>query len=180
MNDREELIQEKIKEQEFIEMMQLRGAKQVVWDILTKDKGYLPNDIEIEPRFKLNVSDCEAEVSIDFIVNLHGRSFAVIRCANAGLDSWERYITAFARAIKDYQIPYAVVTDGNEARIIDVINGAIIGETLKGFFTRRDALEISENYQKTTCSEKRRKMEKRIIYAFEGIKCPTIKTEPPV
>src|SRR3972149_7171850 len=150
MDDREELIRGKIKEQEFIEMMQLRGAKHDVWEMLTKDKGYLPNEIEVDPRFKLILSNCEAEVGIDFIINLSLISFAVIRCVNAGLDSWERYVTAFARAIKDYQIPYAIITDGNEARIIDVVNGSLVGETLKGFFARKEALEILKNYQKTT------------------------------
>lgn len=158
-------------------MMQLRGVKQIVWDKLINEKFYKPEEIDIEPQYALKLEGCEAKVSIDFVINFPPASFAVIKCANSGLESWERYVTAFARAVKDYQIPYAMVTNGDEARIIDIVTGLLTGKTMQEFYDRQKALEIMNNFKKIPCSDHRTEKEKRIVYAFENIKCPTSKKE---
>lgn len=175
MENREKMIEEKIKEEDFLDMMQLRGVNLMVWEKLTKEKGFNPKEIENNPQIEIALSDCKATVSIDFILNLSSTSFAVIKCANSALESWERYLTAFARATKDYQIPYAMVTNGNEARIIDIIAGAKIGDSIQEFFTLEEALNVMKKFKKIPCPISRLEKEKRIIYAFEGIKCQTIK-----
>jgi hypothetical protein len=174
LEDREKLIQERIREEEHIEMMQLKGVKQTVWEILTKEKKFNPDEIEIDPEFKLTLSDREFTVGVDFIVNCPSASFMVIRCATA-IESWERYVISFARVIKDYQIPYAVVTDGDKARIIDVLKGSLVSESMSGLFNRQEALEKMMDFKKTPCPSNRLEREKRIVYAFEGIKCPVQK-----
>jgi hypothetical protein len=177
MEDREKMIEEKIKEEDFLDMMQLRGVKLIVWEKLTKEKGFNPKEIENDPQIEIALSDCKVTVSIDFIINLSSTSFSVIKCTNSGLESWERYLTAFARAAKDYQIPYAMVTNGDEARIIDIIAGTKIGDSMQEFFTLEEALNVMKKFKKIPCPINRLEKEKRIIYAFEGIKCPT--TNPP-
>jgi hypothetical protein len=172
MKEREKMIHEKIKEEDFLEMVQLRGVKQVVWTILTEAKGFDPEEIEIEPKFELALSDCEGTVGIDFVINLPAGTFAVIRCANSGLEFWERYVTAFGRAVKDYQIPFAMVTNGDDAKIISVLSGALVGEKMTDFYTRQEAMNIMKDFKKVPCPEKTLEKAKRIIYAFEGIKCP--------
>jgi hypothetical protein len=175
MEDREKLIREKIKEEELIDMMQLRGINQLVWEILTKEKGFNPEEIETNPEFRLQLSNCEANVSVDFIINISSVSFMVIRSVSTAIESWERYIVAFARAVKDYQIPYAAVTDGENFRIYDVLSGSLLPEFTKGLFNRQEALNIMKDFQKIPCPANRQEKEKRIVYAFEGIKCPTNK-----
>jgi hypothetical protein len=174
LEDREKLIHERIKKEEYIEIVHLEGVKQKVWEILTKGKKFNPDEIEIDPEFKLTLRDCEFAVSVDFIVNCPSASFMVIRCATA-MESWERYVISFARVIKDYQIPYAVVTDGDKARIIDVLTGSLVSESLSGLFNRQEALEKMMDFKKTPCPSNRLEREKRIVYAFEGIKCPVRK-----
>jgi hypothetical protein len=175
MEKRQKIILEKIEEEDFVELMQLRGVKQIVYDKLIKEKGFYEDEIAIEPRFGLAFNDCEATVSMDFIISLLSTSFAVIRCANSGLEFWERYVTAFARAVKDYQIPFAMVTNGYESKIIDVLSGTSEGEDMEHFYTRRQAVIIMKDFKRIPCPEKRLERERRIIYAFEDIKRPTIK-----
>jgi len=175
MEDREKLIREKIKEEELIDMMQLRGINQMLWEMLTKEKGFNPEEIEVNPEFRLQLSNCEANVSVDFIINISSVSFMVIRSVSTAIESWERYIVAFARAVKDYQIPYAAVTDGENFRIYDVISGSLLPEFTKGLFNRQEALNLTKDFQKIPCPADRQEKEKRIVYAFEGIKCPTKK-----
>lgn len=175
MEDREKLIQEKIAEKESFEMMQLMGVKHIVYEILTKEKGFYPEEIQIDPQFRLVLSTCEAKVGIDFVINLEKTSFMVIRCVSSGIESWERYVLAFARAIKDYQIPYAAITDGETANVFDIVNDSLTQESVHKLFTRQEAISLMKNFQKIPCPEKRREKEKRIIYAFEGIKCQPYK-----
>jgi hypothetical protein len=175
LEDREKLIQDRIKAEEQAEIMQLKGVKQKVWEILTKEKNFDPGEIEIDPEVRLRLSDCEATVSIDFIINLPSASFMAIKCSSSALESWERYVISFARVVKDYQIPYAVVTDGDNARIIDVLAGTLVSEYIEGILNRQGALDKMKDFKKIPCPVNRLEREKRVIYAFEGIKCPTVK-----
>lgn len=177
MEEKEKLIREKIEEEDLSEMIQLRGVKQIVWDKLTKEKGFSQGEIEIDPHFELALSDCKSIVSMDFVINLPPATFAIIRCANSGLEFWERYVTAFAMVVKDYQIPFAMVTNGYEAKIINVLSGALEGETMQDFYNRQEALNILKDFKPVPCPEKRLEREKRIIYAFEDIKCPALKAD---
>lgn len=177
MEDREKLIKQKIQAEEEIEMMQLQGVKQQVWEILTTEKHFDPQEIVIDPEFILKMSSCEAAVGIDFIINLPEASLIVIKCSPTAIESWERYTISFARVVKDYQIPYAMVTDGEKARIFDVITGSLIGENIHKLFNRQEAIEIMKDFKKLPCPSRRLEKEKRIAYAFEGIKCPSSKEQ---
>jgi hypothetical protein len=174
MNNKEKLIQKMIMAEEKAEIMQLQGIKQKVWEILTKEKKFDPGDIEIDPEFRLKLSNCEVTVSIDFIINLASVSFMLIKCSSTAMESWERYVIAFARAVKDYQIPYAMITDGENVRVIDVITGSLLCDSIQRLFTKQDAINKMKDFKKIPYSPNRLEKAKRIIYAFEGIKCPTV------
>ncbi len=175
--EREKKIKEKIEQENFIEMMQLQGVRRSIWEFLTQQKGYDPKEVEIDPQFNIVLSNCKASVSMDFIVTVSSISFMVIRCVQSAIESWERYAIAFARAIKDYQIPYAVVTDGENARIYNMLTGSLVSDTINGLPTHHEAVEQMKAFTKVPCPPKRLEKEKRIIYAFEGIKCPTAKED---
>jgi hypothetical protein len=175
MKDREKLIEEQIKIEEEIEATQLTGIKQKILEFLIKERQFKPEEIETDPRFKLTLGDRETTVSIDFVVNLPSASFMVIQCSSGSLEAWERYVTAFSRVVKDYQIPYAAVTDGEKALIIDVFAGKRIGESLSDLFNLQESLSKMKDFKKVPCPANRLEKEKRIVYAFESIKCPTVK-----
>ena len=175
MNDREKLIEQRIKAEDEIEAIELSGIKQNIWEFLAKEKQFKTEEIKTNPVFRLTLGDREIKVSIDFVINLPSASLMVIQCSSGSLDAWERYVTAFARAIKDYQIPYAVVTDGDKALIIDVLAGNLIGDSLGQLLNREEALNKMKDFKKIPYPINRLEKEKRIVYAFESIKCPTVK-----
>jgi hypothetical protein len=176
MEDRYKLIREKIAEKEIIESMQLSGVKQIIYRMLLMEKGFHPEDIQIDPQFSLPVDTHEETVSIDFTITLEGTILMAIRCVSSGISSWERYVIAFARAIKDYQIPYAVVADGEQLKVFNIIKNTIGQEPGQDIFTRQEAMILIKDFQKIPYPEDRREKERRIIFAFEGIKCqPDIK-----
>jgi hypothetical protein len=175
LEEKKKLIKQIIMADESKEIIQVKTIKQKVWDFLTKKKGFDPSEIEMDPEFRVALSDCEFTTSIDYVINLASVSFIVIKCVSTAIESWERYVISVAKAVKDYQIPYAVVTDFDKAKIIDVLKGSLIGKSPEDLFNRHEAVEKMKEFKKIPCPANRIEKEKRIIYAFEGIKCPTIK-----
>ena len=181
MNDREKKVKEKVEQEDKRESMQLHGIKQFVWDILTREKNFLEEEIRVDPVFPLLLKDGDAKVSIDFVIRLPAACFMVIRCASVSMESWDRYVVSFARVIMDYQVPYAVVTDGETARVIDVLSGTFTDTPIHNLFTREEAMKKLETFKKIPYPPEKIEKTKRILYAFEGIKCPTAQnqTDPP-
>lgn len=175
--NKEELIKEQIIKQELQEMQQLKGIKQIVWDILTLEKGYNIDEITVDPQFTININNKPVNVSIDFLIEINSVKSMIIRCTSSALESWERYILAFSRAVEDYQIPFAIVTDGDNAKIFDTINNKIIGNKLSEIFNRETLVKLINDYKKLSFNPEKIEKEKRIVYAFEAIKCPVIKPE---
>jgi len=172
MEEREELIRKKIEEEESIERTNIEEIRQGVWEFLIRTKQFKKEDIQVTPEFRLVLGDSETTVKMDLIIGFPSAKFMVIKCAYAAIESWERYVIAFARAIGEYQIPYAMVTDGVKIKIIDVIKRSIQGESFADLFTRQNALKIMEDFQRIPYPADKIEREQRIILAFEGIKCP--------
>lgn len=168
---KEELIKEKIKEEETVELIQLSGIRMKTWEFLIKKKGFLRDDISVDPEFELSLSDCKIKISIDFIVRADQKDAMVIRCSPTSIESWERYVIAFARVIREYQIPLAAVTDGERARILDVYSGKLRGEVLEDLPSREELLRYIKELSPVPFPEEKLEREKRIVYAYEGVKC---------
>jgi hypothetical protein len=178
MDEREELIQEKIKSEDFIEMTQLKGIREDIREILSKEKGFDPKEIEIDPFFRIKLANnCYGDVTIDLAINLSDTYFMIIKCVTTAIESWERYVISFARAAKEYQIPYAAVTDGESIRIFDAISGSTLSESVGRLFNRKESIDIIKNFKKISRAEKSLEKEKRIIYAFENIKCSSLQQD---
>jgi hypothetical protein len=177
MDEREELIQEKIRNEDLIEMTQIKGIREEMREILIKEKGFGPEEIEINPMFRINLANSYADVSIDLAINLFATCLMIIKCATTAIESWERYVISFARAAKEYQIPYAAVTDGKSIRIFDAISGSILSESVDQLLNREKSIDLIKDFKKIVPPEKNLEKEKRIIYAFENIKCSPLEQE---
>ena len=65
-----------------------------------------------------------------------------VKCAAASLESREREIIAAARLLDDHQIPFAVVSDGKTAIVMDTVSGKRIGEKLDEIPSKHEAQKI--------------------------------------
>jgi hypothetical protein len=171
MDEREKLIREKIRNEDLVEMAQLRGIREGIQEILIREKGFAPEEIEINPIFRIKLANCSADITIDLAINLSATYFMVVKCVTTAIESWERYVISFARAAKDYLIPYAAITDGKNIRIFDAISGSLISESVDRLFNHAESMDTINKFKKIDRPEKNLEKEKRIIYAFENIKC---------
>ncbi|MBE0426060.1 MAG: hypothetical protein IBX72_05380 [Nitrospirae bacterium] len=55
---------------------------------------------------------------------------------------------------------------GEQARIIDVLKGSLVSESIGELFNRQEALNIMKDFKKISCPPHRLEKEKRIIYAI--------------
>ncbi|MCX7793035.1 MAG: type I restriction enzyme HsdR N-terminal domain-containing protein [Thermodesulfovibrionales bacterium] len=174
---REELIKERITAEESLELIQLSGIRMKTWEFLIKERGFSREDIIVDPEFELPLSDCSIKISIDFIIKAGGREAVLIRCAPTSIESWERYVLAFARVIKEHQIPFAAVTDGERLRLLDVPSGRLRGERLEDLPSKEELLKYMKDLVPIPFPEEKLEREKRIVYAFEGVKCEIKKND---
>lgn len=169
LDDSEKLMGEFIKMQEKL-FLQMTGYIQKLMIEYLINLGYKLNDIELNKSYEVIISDKEKFItSVDILLILEGKVVYAIKCAPASIDSWERFMLAFCRVVEPYQIPFAMITDGKEGRVIDVLTGKV-KETLE-IPKKEDLLNTLSSLSFIPCSEEKISKEKRILYAFDAIKC---------
>jgi hypothetical protein len=169
--DRENLIKEKLQKTEERAVTDLFVIRTMVKDHLMFEKGYADGDIETDRVFEIAAGDAKEKTSVDYLITLGGRRFMVIKCSPGALESRERHLISFARVVETYQIPFALVTDGNKARLLDVVKGKFLSEGFDSIPSKTQALAMIASMNFYPYPEGKVEREKRILLAFDSIKC---------
>jgi len=149
------------------------GIRQKIERLLIEEKGYSKQDIEVDRESEIVIGKEIHKSKVDLIVNVEEKRFMIIRCARGSLVSREREVISCARILDVYQIPFAVVTNGEDAEVLDTISGEVIGNGLGAIPSKANALEAIKQIEFKKLLEKRIEKEKRIFLAFDAIKCPS-------
>lgn len=141
--------------------------KQRLSRLLVELKGYSKK--EIKPRRELRVSAGEknAMIKIDFEINVSGKIAMIIKYGPGSLITRHRPALAASRLVAPYQIPIVVVTNGEDAEVIEGLTGKIIARGLELIPARSELLKIAKKTGVDRISAKQAEMESRILYAFE-------------
>ncbi|MGD0885869.1 MAG: type I restriction enzyme HsdR N-terminal domain-containing protein [Thermodesulfovibrionales bacterium] len=169
--DRQRLVREKIEKSEEKAVKQLSLIRESIRDYLVAAKGYREDDIERDTVFEIRVDEKREYISVDYIINLNGVRFMVLKCSPGALESRERHLVSFARVVDTYQIPFAMVTDGFRARLLDTVTGKLLAEGLDSIPDRSQAEEMIRATTLTAYQSERMEREKRVLLAFEAIEC---------
>jgi hypothetical protein len=168
---RERKIQS-ILEQEFEDGESLAAeARKMVFYLLVEKKGYQPEDIEKKVVFEVKLGQEMAHSSVDFLISIAGKKAMVIKCAAGSLSSRERQALAAARLIGPTPVPVAVVADPVNAEVLDVATGNVVGEGFGAIPVRDRIIQLLSEYSFTPLSPERLEKEKRILLAFDAIRC---------
>jgi hypothetical protein len=143
--------------------------RQAVEKLLMAEKGYLKEDIEVDVDIAITVGGEPYNSQVDLVVSANGGKtrFMVIKCAAGSLGSREREIVAAARLLDEYQIPYAVVSDGKTATVLDTVTGKNIGNGLDAMPSKQEAASKLESYTPLAFPEERREREKLIFRTYD-------------
>ncbi|MCK4467396.1 MAG: type I restriction enzyme HsdR N-terminal domain-containing protein [Desulfobacterales bacterium] len=135
--------------------------------LLVNDKGYQKNEIKAGCELHVKAGDKNAILIIDFMVTLSGKICMIIKYAPGSLVTRCRPALAVSRLVAGYQVPVVVVSNGEDAEVIDGSTGNVISNGLDSIPSKPEILSIAEHADFTPISEKQAMMEARIIYAFE-------------
>lgn len=146
-------------------------ARRKVEYLLLEKKGYARDDIRKNAAFEVKLADETAYSSVDFVVSIDGKQAMIIKCAAGSLDSRERQAVAAARLFAAPPVPIAVVADPATAEVLDTASGKVIGEGYGAIPVKEQLAGILSGTQPVPLSPERLEREKRILLAFDAIKC---------
>jgi len=112
-------------------------------------------------------------VPVAFTIALSGRAAMLIHYGPGSLVTRHRPALALARLAAADQIPVVVVTNGEQADILDGLTGKVTGAGLAEIPSKEQLEKRLKNHVWATVSPERAKMEARIVMAYEvDDRCP--------
>lgn len=147
--------------------------RQKLTRMMVTDKGYAP--LELHPRRYIETlfARCYVRSTIELTIQLQGKDILIIRYGPGSLVSRERAAIAAARVLnRDYQIPLAVVTNGDDAELLDTSTGKILGYGLQSIPDRASATALLDQLEfLPPRPPEARERELRILNAFDVERC---------
>ena len=143
--------------------------RQKIARFLVEEKGYAKENVR--PRLDLLARAGEKTrlLTVDFAITLNGKTAMILRYAPGSLVTRHRPCLAAARLLEPYQIPLVVVTNGEDAQILDGETGKVLDEGLASVPDVSSLEKFVQTASFAPIDEKRREMESRIIFTYEAV-----------
>lgn len=143
-------------------------ARQRVARFLVEHKGYEKAEIHPHQALRVEIDGRTGEVPVDFVIKPGERFFMLILFRPGSLVSRRRTAVAAARIFGGSAIPYAAVTNAEDAEIIETSSGKVVGSGLDAIFSKSEAVSILRGIDSAPPFEgDRLEKEKRILFAME-------------
>ena len=134
---------------------------------LVEAKGYGKSEIDPRLRIEMVIEGKKIISLIDFVVRVRDKKCMVIKYGPGSLVTRERPALAAARILGDYQIPFTVVTNGEDAEILDTVSGDVIATGIDAIPDKASAVEKLGKSSLQFLSPEQIETEKRIISAYD-------------
>ncbi|MBU0483770.1 MAG: type I restriction enzyme HsdR N-terminal domain-containing protein [Proteobacteria bacterium] len=136
---------------------------------LVKEKGYAKTDLEMRLKIETLFAGNFVVSKIDLVISLHGKRVILLRYGPGSLVTRERPALAAARILEpDYQIPLVVVTNGEDAEILDTYRGKEISHGLESIPGKEELQQMFSSLAFIPLvDQNRREKEARILNAFD-------------
>lgn len=141
--------------------------RQEIARLLVEQKHYLKSDIEARKKLVVKAGTSKAIVSIDFLVWLADRICMIVKFAPGSLVTRQRPVLAASRLLAPYQIPFAVVTNGRDAEVLDAASGKVRSRGLETIPSKPALMQATAGRRFERLTARRREMESRIVYCYE-------------
>lgn len=141
--------------------------RQKIARLLVNQKGYAKTDIEPRRALLVQADDKRAVLKVDFIIRLAQRVSMVIKYGPGSLVTRRRSVLAASRLIAAYQVPVAVITNGQDAEVISGPTGEVIATGLDAIPHKQDLKRRVSEANFKPISQQQAEMESRILYCYE-------------
>lgn len=141
--------------------------RQKIVRFLLNEKSYEKKDIT--PRYDLlaKAGNKMAIIKVDFIVSLKNRICMIIKYGPGSITTRHRPAIAASRLVAKYQVPVVVVTNGEDADILEGLTSKIISTGFNAIPAKSELINISEKFTFPGIPEERAEAESRILYAYD-------------
>lgn len=141
--------------------------RQKIARLLVQDKGFQKSEIEASRPLVVSAGSNRGMIRIDFCIHLQSKIAMLVKYGPGSLITRQRPTLAASRLVAPYQVPVAVVTNGEDALIIDAASGRLMESGLNHLPTRDQLLQLIGKASFNLLSERQLAMEARIVYAYE-------------
>ena len=141
--------------------------RQVVERFLVESKGYEKKEIEVDAPLAFDVGGEPFRSTVDLVVRIEDTRFMVFKLAPGSLGSRHRETLAAARLLDTYQIPLSVVTNGEEAEILNTATGDIEAQGMQAIPSRKEARRRLETLSLEPYAEDKVERERIIFRSYD-------------
>ncbi len=141
--------------------------RQKIARLLIRQLGYLKTDIEPRKALIVGADDKKAVLKIDFTITLAGKTRMVLNYGPGSLVTRRRTVLAVSRLIVPYQVPVAVITNGQDAEIVNGTSGEVTASGLDSIPSKADLTRMTAGETFAPISDQQAEMESRILYCYE-------------
>lgn len=134
---------------------------------LVIDAHFSRNEIVKDYRLTVRASEKTAILKIDFIIRINDMELMMIKYGPGSIITRHRPALAASRLVAPHQIPWVVVTNGEQADILSGKTGKILSQGLNRIPTRDELITQSTQETLEMIDERRSTMESRILFAFD-------------
>ena len=141
--------------------------------MMVNELGYQKDELEPRRFIETLFSSQFVRSNIELTVKVGGKSSMIIRYAPGSLVTRERSVIAAARVLeKEYQIPLAIVTNGQDAELLDTASKKVLATGMDAIPTQQQLKEILADLDfRDPPQDKKREGELRILNAFDVQVC---------
>lgn len=131
-------------------------------------KGFNKGDLEVRLKIETLFAGQFVVSKIDIVVNIAGKRVLLVRYGPGSLVTRERPAIAAARVLdKQALIPLTIVSNGENAELLDTRSGKIISEGLDNLPDKQQVIQMLPHLDFTPLPEHKRGPELRILNAFD-------------
>lgn len=144
--------------------------RQKLGRLLVEHKRFVKQEIETRRELPLVAGEASATIKVDFIVRIDNRAGMIVQYGPGSLVTRERPTLAMSRLIEPYQIEMVVVSNGEDAEILDGRSAEIIARGLDAIPSRTELEQWLKSRDRIPIAPERARIESRIAFAYE-IEC---------
>lgn len=147
--------------------------RQKIARLLVEVKGFRREHLTARVPLLVRARGREALVRLDLTVALDGKVVMLVKYAPGSLTTRHQVALAAARLLGPFQVPFSVVTNGEDADVLDNKTAGVVSRGLDGIFSRQVLEERLRSHRMVTVAPPHREMAARILYAYEvDGRCP--------
>ena len=140
--------------------------------LLVEEKGFAKSELTMRRRIETLFAKQFVASKIDIVVSIGDQRVLVLRYGPGSLVTRERPAIAAARVLEENQlIPLAVVTNGEDAELLDARTGKVLETGLGAIPTREAVVALLPTLDFRPVAPERREPELRILNAFDVESC---------